>query len=431
MTQTNAKPIVKLEIDTLSYGPYGIGRIDGKAVMVPRTAPGDQIEARISDSKDRYAIGEIVRLLQPSSSRQAPPCPYVEACGGCPWQHLHYPAQLAAKQQSVDDALRRIGKIHNFELRPIIASALEFRYRRRIRLQIGADKRLGFFGLSSHRLVEVDACLIADDRINQVINILQRWIRSISTAVEYIEIVTGDEANQLVAVAQGHGAFLSNDAGACEEILGIHGPLAGVILRGEHWRQAWGQTSIAVRLANSLSLLVEADVFTQINADANRHILAELLRAGEFMTSDRVLELFCGAGNFTLPIARQTGQVVAVEGYQPAVASGKRNAARYAIGNIDWVCSPVPRAVAQLKQRRERFDTIVLDPPRAGAKGLESDLSMLGAKKILYVSCNPATLARDVAVLTKHGYKLRMVQPVDMFPQTFHVEALALLARQS
>ena len=120
MTQSNAKPLVKLDIDALSYGPYGVGRVDGKAVMVPHTAPGDQIEARITESKQRYAIGEIVRLLRPSSARQNPPCPYVGACGGCSWQHITYETQLKAKEQSVSDALRRIGKLDGFELRPII-----------------------------------------------------------------------------------------------------------------------------------------------------------------------------------------------------------------------------------------------------------------------------------------------------------------------
>ena len=429
MTQSNAKPLVKLDIDALSYGPYGVGRVDGKAVMVPHTAPGDQIEARITESKERYAIGEIVRLLRPSSARQSPPCPYVGACGGCSWQHITYETQLKAKEQSVSDALRRIGKLDGFELRPIIPSALEYRYRRRIRLQVGADKRLGFFGASSHRLVEIDACLIADDRINRVIKKLQSWIRDISTAIEHIEVVTGDESQQLVVVAQGSEEFVSSDAGECEKLTSTGGPLNGLIFLGRSWRQAWGQTSIAVRLSDSHSVSVEAEVFTQINPDANRRILEELLRAGEFRNSDRILELFSGAGNFTLPIALQTKQIVAVEGYQAAVASGQRNAAKYSIGNIRWICAPVPRAVAQLKQRRERFDTIVLDPPRAGAKDLMPGLTALGAKTILYVSCNPATLARDLAVLVKHGYKLRMVQPVDMFPQTFHVEALALLER--
>ena len=429
MTQPNAKPIVKLEINALSYGPHGIGRVDGKAVMVPHTAPGDQIEARIIESKERYAIGKIVRLLHPSGARQSPPCPYVGACGGCSWQHIKYEAQLKAKEQSVSDALRRIGKLDGFELRPIIASALEYRYRRRIRLQVGADKRLGFFGASSHQLVEIDACLIADDRINGVIKNLQGWVRNISTAIEHIEIVTGDESRQLVVVAQGSEGFVSSDSGKCERLASASGPLNGLVLVGKGWRQAWGQTSIAVRLSNLHSLSAEADVFTQINPGANRRILEELLRAGEFRNSDRVLELFSGAGNFTLPIALQTKQIVAVEGYQPAVAGGQRNAAKYSIGNIRWICAPVPRAVAQLKQRRARFDTIVLDPPRVGAKDLIPDLAAFGAKTVLYVSCNPATLARDLAVLVKHGYKLRMVQPVDMFPQTFHVEALALLER--
>ena len=134
MTQTNAKSTATLEIGALSYGPYGIGRLDGKAVMVPYTAPGDTVEVRITEEKERYAVGEATRVLAPSLLRQTPPCPYVGACGGCSWQHLGYDTQLKAKQQSVADALRRIGKLGDFELRPIIPSSGEFHYRRRIRL---------------------------------------------------------------------------------------------------------------------------------------------------------------------------------------------------------------------------------------------------------------------------------------------------------
>ncbi len=156
MTQTNAKNELTLEIDSLSYGPYGIGRHAGKVVMVPNTAPGDTVAARIVDSKERYAVGEAIRIMVSSPARQNPPCPYVGECGGCSWQHLHYDAQLKAKQQSVEDALRRIGKLDGFELRPIIPSTLEYRYRRRIRLQ-SDDKRLGFYRAASHQLIEIDS----------------------------------------------------------------------------------------------------------------------------------------------------------------------------------------------------------------------------------------------------------------------------------
>ena len=175
--QTNAKTELELDIDRLSYGPYGVGRVDGKAIMVPNSAPGDRLVARIIESKERYAIGEIVKIVTPSPLRQTPPCPYVGDCGGCTWQHIGYLEQLKAKEQSVADALRRIGKLDNFDLRPIIASPSAEHYRRRIRLQVSAVKRLGFYSNASHHIVEIDNCLIAAHPLNAVIAPLRRLAR--------------------------------------------------------------------------------------------------------------------------------------------------------------------------------------------------------------------------------------------------------------
>jgi 23S rRNA (uracil1939-C5)-methyltransferase len=176
-------------------------------------------------------------------------------------------------------------------------------------------------------------------------------------------------------------------------------------------------------------LKVDADVFTQVNGAGNRRMLQELLTAGTFTTDDRVLELYSGAGNFTLALAKRVREVVAVEGQHVAIESGKRSAQFNGAGNITWLCAAAPAALTKLKQRQARFSKVVLDPPRTGAKGIEADLASLGAEKILYVSCNPATLARDLAAQTRHGYKLRTVQPVDFFPHSFHVETLAIMAR--
>jgi len=167
----------------------------------------------------------------------------------------------------------------------------------------------------------------------------------------------------------------------------------------------------------------------QVNPKGNLRILDELLTMGSYQKGDRVLELYSGAGNFTLPMARQSNEVVAVEGYRPAIVSGKLNAQRNGIANIRWISASVPRGLSELRRRGEKFTKIVLDPPRTGAKGIEADLAALGADRIYYVSCNPATLARDLAALVKHGYKLQRVQPIDLFPQTFHVETLAVLER--
>jgi 23S rRNA (uracil1939-C5)-methyltransferase len=429
MSEPNAKNEVTLEIDRLSYGPYGIGRVDGRVVMVPHTAPGDRIVTRVVEEKGRFSIAELVRVISPSPARRTPPCPYVGKCGGCAWQHLNYETQLKAKQQSVDDALKRIGKLSGYDLRPIIGIADEFHYRRRIRLQAGPANKLGFYGASSHHLVEIDSCLIAEEQLNTAIETLRRWAPGMNTAIEHVEIVTGDEANQTVVAARAVNGFIPRDEPACANLIAMDSGIQGLIISGRDWRKFWGEPRITVGLRSDLKFTVDADVFTQVNPAGNRRILDELLTAGDFQTGDRVLELFCGAGNFTLAIARQTEAVFAVEGHRPSIANGKLNAQKNGIENIRWFCAPVPKAVAELKRKRERFSKIVLDPPRAGAKGIEADVAALGAAKILYVSCNPATLARDVAALAKLGYKLATVQPIDLFPQTFHIETLAVLER--
>ena len=427
--QTNVKTEIELEIDRLSYGPYGVGRTDGKAIMVPRSAPGDRLIARIIDSKERYAIGEIISIVSPSPLRQTPPCPYIGDCGGCTWQHIGYLQQLKAKQQSVADALRRIGKLDQFDLRPIIASPNVENYRRRIRLQVSAVKRLGFYSAASHHIVEIDNCLIAAQPLNRVIGALRPWLDQLAATIDHIEVVCGDEAGQTVVTAAANARLDSSDEALCAALVDAANSIDGVIVHDNDWRKTWGDPAITVKLQDDLSLKLDADIFTQVNAEANRLMLSELLGAGAFDKSDRVLELYAGAGNFTLPIARQVGEITAIEGYRHAVTSGKLNGQRNAIDNIHWICAPVPRAVAQLKKQRQQFSKIILDPPRGGAKGIEADIAALGAATIAYVSCNPTTLARDLAALSQNGYKLQFVQPIDFFPHTFHVESLAVMTR--
>ncbi|MGE5307342.1 MAG: 23S rRNA (uracil(1939)-C(5))-methyltransferase RlmD [Alphaproteobacteria bacterium] len=429
MTQTNAKSEVTLEIDALSYGPYGIGRLNGKAVLIPATAPGDTVAARILESKERYSVAEVLCIMMPSPQRQTPPCPYAGSCGGCSWQHLHYEAQLKAKQQSVNDALRRIGKLEDFELRPIIPSPHEYHYRRRIRLQCNELKQVGFFRSASHHLIEIASCHIADLEAERHLASVRRWVLQLASPIQYVEIVAGDEPNQTVIVAGSAGAFIRGDETVSRAFLEQSPGVAGIIMRGRNWRRTWGQTAISVRTENGISLKVDGDVFTQVNSEGNRRLLNELVAAGQFGAKDRVLELYCGAGNFTLSLAKRAREVIAVEASRASVENGQKSARQNGLQNIRWTTAEAPAAVKRLKQSGERFTKIVLDPPRPGAPGVQADLAALGAEKILYVSCNPTTLARDLSGFAKHGYKLDWVQPLDLFPHTFHIETLALLAK--
>ena len=429
MTQTNAKTEVTLEIGALTYGPYGIGRHNGKAIMVPYTAPGDKVLARIVESKDRYDIAELVQLIDSSSTRQIPPCPYAGECGGCSWQQVGYASQLNAKEQSVDHALRRIGKLQGYELRPIIPSPKEYHYRRRISLQCDSERTLGLFHAFSHDLIAIDSCLIADEKLNEIIAPLRSWIKKLTSPMEHAEIVAGDEPGEIVVVGKLSGEFVSHDDGTCKNFLEQNSTISGLILYRHNWRRTWGVPTISVVLKDETSLNVDADAFTQANPAGNRLILRELLASAEFSDDDRLLELYCGAGNFTIPLAKRVREIVAVEGARFSVESGRKSAQMNRVGNIHWICSAVTVAVKQLQHRRESFSKIVLDPPRAGAKEITGNLVSFAAEKIVYVSCNPTTLARDAAALNRGGYRLSFVQPIDMFPQTFHVEALAVMTR--
>lgn len=418
-----------LKIDSLAYGPYGIGRKEGKVILVPLTAPGDEGEVRIVQEKGNYAIGELLRLVKPSPLRQPPPCPYFGECGGCSWQQVQYEVQLAAKQKNVEDALRRIGKLDGYELLPIIRSPKEFHYRRRIRLQGDRRNRLGFYRASSHELIEIDSCLIADPQADRCLSHAREWIRELKTPIHQVEIVESDEEKQVLLTGKSDGDFVLEDSATNSRFLEQHKEINGLILFGHGWRRSWGQRKILIRLEDGLRMEVDGELFTQVNREGNSQLVRELLQWAELHDQDRVLELYCGAGNFTLPVARRSQEVVAVEGNPRSIENGRANSKLNQLENIRWIRSDVSRAIKQLRGKGESFSKIILNPPRSGAKGLEEDLASLGAEKILYVSCHPPTLARDLAALSKRGYKLTRVRPIDLFPHTFHVEALAEMVR--
>ena len=295
-------------------------------------------------------------MLQPSPLRQTPPCPYINDCGGCPWQQVQYAAQLKAKEQNVADALRRIGKLEGFELRPIVTSPREYHYRRRIRLQCDKAKRIGFFRAFSHDLVEVDGCLIADGTLNKVIYSLRIWINELTTPIEHVEIVTGDEPNEIVAAGKIAGDFIPRDDPACEHLIDQADGINGLILYGGNSRKEWGHTAVSIRSDDGICLKVKGDVFTQINAEGNRKLLSELLAAGGFDKNDQVLELYSGAGNFTLSIAKQAREVVAVESHRQSVDSGKRSAQFNGTANVCQAARALFEAYSRPAPRRSQRD---------------------------------------------------------------------------
>jgi 23S rRNA (uracil1939-C5)-methyltransferase len=417
-------------IHALSHGPAGVGRVDGKVIFVPGTVPGDEVEVAIDGEKKRYATGHVVRLLHPSPQRRTPPCPYIARCGGCPWQHVAYPEQLRAKEMAVREQLRRIGGIADPPMLPIIPAQQEWHYRHRVRLH-ERDGRFGFSPAQSHDVVEVESCLIAREDVATQLQAARVWGAALQTSVRQVEIVGGEPpgstASSVVLIGEAEGAWRPQDAAVCTNFLADHPQITGLVLSGDGWRRKWGDTDVAfVPEQNGKPLYVSNGTFTQVTPAGNRALVASVLTLGAFRKEQTVIELYCGAGNLSLPIARRARSLIGIEQEREAVADARANAARLGLTNVRFIPAPAPAGMRHLLREGVRGDVAVLDPPRAGAAEVIDLLPRSGASAVVYVSCDPATLARDLRRLQAHGYRVHAVQPVDLFPQTYHVETIAL-----
>ncbi|MBI3245772.1 MAG: 23S rRNA (uracil(1939)-C(5))-methyltransferase RlmD [Deltaproteobacteria bacterium] len=423
-----------MTIDRLSYGPAGVGRLDGKAIFVPETAPGDVVEVRIEEEKKGYARGRVTALLTASPFRREPPCPYVQRCGGCPWQHLTYEEQLRSKETLVQEQLRRIGGLAEVPLLPILPSPREWRYRQRIRLHVEQNTRLGFSPSRSHAVVEIQDCLIAWEGVAAHLQLAREWVAALRTPVAQLELAVNEgavkdggeqEEPNVVILGEARGPLHSTDEAACERFLAAHLQCVGLMLSGREWQRTWGDTSLTFSSEESV-LTARDGAFTQVNPAANRVLTASLLQLCAVHDRQRVIELYCGAGNFSVALARRARGLIGIEQNSAAIAAARANAQRAGLPNARFVHDSALAGVQQLLKSCVQCDVIVLDPPRTGAAEVIDVLPQLGASMIAYVSCDPATLARDLRRLQHHGYRLQAVQPIDMFPQTYHVETIAV-----
>jgi 23S rRNA (uracil1939-C5)-methyltransferase len=420
---------ITVTIDSLAYGIFGVARTDRGVVFVPGVAPGEVARVRIVEDKRDYREAELLEILEPSPARRIPPCPYVPECGGCAWQHLDYPAQLEAKESILRQTLARIGGLDgaSLDIRPILASP-EWAYRHRLTLRVDGAQRLGFYQHRSHRLVEIAGCQIADEAVNAHLGVAREWLRGVSTTVRRLEIASARD-RRVVFVGNAEGAFRHDDA-YHEKFLRAHPTVGGIVLFGKGWRRTFGKPVVDLEIDGDLVLESQGG-FTQVNPEANRRLVETVLDLAAPNERDRVLDLYCGAGNFTLPLARRVREVLGVEADPASVAQARRNADRSRLTNCRFLERESGAAAHGLAASRDRFSLIVLDPPRSGAADVVEHLPALASDRLVYVSCNPATLARDLRRLTRLGFTLGPIQPIDLFPQTYHVEAVVRLDRDA
>jgi 23S rRNA (uracil1939-C5)-methyltransferase len=410
-----------IEISAMTFGPYGVGHLDGKTVMVAHAAPGDVVEIETRASRRDYTIGELRKVVSSGSGRRAAPCPYLPRCGGCDWQHLTYPEQLQWKANLVATTLNRA---LNLELDPSIlieAAPEEFSYRARVRFKCGPHGVLGFRAFGSSELVEVDSCMVAEREIAMPVHLA----RTLARKLDEIEVVHAGERNVLVG-------YLKKAPGAEEidrarRVVDASANIAGVILRAGDAREVVGDANVKIELEHEFWIEADADLFSQVNRAQNVKLVAEVMAMAASLESTALLDLYCGAGNFSLPAARRGARVTGVDSEATAIAAAMRNAARLGFGDAQFVAMQAEGTSEFLRRARYRPDTVILDPPRTGAAVLMQQIARMRPRSIIYVSCDVTTLARDLRILMNGGYQTGRVRAFDFFPNTHHIEVAAHL----
>jgi 23S rRNA (uracil1939-C5)-methyltransferase len=406
----------QIEINAMTFGPFGVGRQDGKAVMVAGAVAGDLLDAEIVSQRRDYAIAKIREVVRASADRRVTPCPYLPRCGGCDWQQIEYAAQVRFKGEVV---ARELSHALGIEIDPVglvEPAPAEFGYRSRIRLRVGARGALGFYEAGSNTIVEIDSCMVAEAGLRMPLHLA----RSLGKRVEEIEVVR--DAAREVQVAHLKKPATEEDLRRARNVLDSDKEIAGIVLRAGTSRATIGDTSIAIELEDGLSIDADADLFSQVNRAQNRKLIASVMEMAAIQESSPVLDLFCGAGNFSLPASRRGARVTGVDDDAGAIAAASRNAARLKFRDAQFIAMKASATADFLHRARYRPEVVILDPPRTGAPDLMEPIVKLSAPAVIYVSCDVTTLARDLRVLSVAGYKVNRVRGFDFFPNTHHVE---------
>jgi 23S rRNA (uracil1939-C5)-methyltransferase len=417
----HADELLELEVSALTHGPDAIARHDGKVIFVPGAAPGDRVRARVIGDRASYARAEVLDVISRGPVHRSPPCPWVTSCGGCAWQHVRYEAQLSAKARNVHEALARIAGVEARRELPIIAAPGEWTYRHRVRLHVDGSRALGFLAPRSHRVVAIDSCAIADPALAATLPVARRAVGALTVRVEEVELATNGRGGvvMLLTAAPGTAALSARDAATLTGLVRDDG-VVGLRVRGRDLDRAFGDPTLSVASEpGAPAVMLPAGSFTQVNPAANQLLVAAAVAMAERAT--RVLDLFCGTGNLSLPLARRGLDVFGVDRDRAAIAAAA-NAAK-----AEGVTAAFEADAADRFLRRQGCrgaDLVVLDPPRGGAADVAAQLARLAPPTIVYVACDPATLARDVRTLADAGYVVDRVQPIDLFPQTPHVETV-------
>ena len=436
-----------LEITDITAEGSGVGRYEGMAVFVPLTAVGDTAKVKILKVKKTYAYGKAVEIITPSKERTQNDCPQFSKCGGCVFRHIKYQAELSLKENTVYETLKRIGGV-DLKPNPILSSTPD-RYRNKAQYPVAPNGGVGFYAFHSHRIIECEDCILQPQEFKEIVKTVSEWVRKYSISIydeqkhkgllRHIYIRKAQVTNEIMVVFVINGESLPQSeqiiktlVSNCENIKSIqinqNRENTNVIL-GKTCKTLYGSDHITDILCG-IKVRLSALSFYQVN-----HAMAELLynKAREYAKPNgrNIIDLYCGAGTIGLSMAKYAKSVIGVEIVPEAIEDAEFNAKNNGINNASFICADASSAAERLAKEGIKADTVILDPPRKGCakEVIETVANNFAPERVVYVSCDPATLARDIKIFEGLGYKLAEYTPCDLFPRTPHLETAALLYR--
>ena len=436
-------------VEGYSSEGLGIVRLEGAVVFVPQAVRGETIDLKITKVMKTCAAGKIVKVKNPSPERAKPECPYFGKCGGCDFQHMSYTEELWAKRQRVQDALTRLGGT-DLQVEEILGAKDPAHYRNKSQYPVGADGAIGFFQARTHKVVPIGRCLIQSEISDKTAKAVGDWMKRYKVMaydertgkglVRHIYVRVNKKGESLCCViANGKqlprepelAAFIRAAAPRTVGVVMNTNTAKGNVILGDKYRTIWGQDFLMDTLCG-LTFKLSVPSFYQVNRDQAEVLYGKALEFAGLTGEETVLDLYCGTGTITLCLAKRAKRAIGAEIVPPAIEDARENATRNGIENAEFFCGDAADIAAKLEAEGLRPDVITVDPPRKGlAPEVIASVAGMEPKRVVYVSCDPATLGRDVKIFQGFGYKAVRACAVDMFPGTRHVETVVLLSRET
>ena len=440
-----------VEVTGYTAEGLGVARLEGRVIFIPGTIRGESWQVQLLKVRTNVAWAKGVKLLVPSPERLEPDCPLAGRCGGCQYRHMTYREELEAKRQRVQDALTRVGGA-SLELPPVLGAELPLRYRNKVQFPVARERQglaVGYYRARSHDVLDVEDCLLQPEGVTALRRAFKNWMEryrvpaydegSGSGLIRHLYVRTNQKGEALCCVVA-NGRRIPHAPELVQALRQAEPALAGLVLNtntrdtnvilGPDYRTVWGQDFLEEELCG-MTFRLSVPSFFQINRAQTERLYEKALEFAALTGQETVLDLYCGIGTISLALARRAGQVIGAEIVPEAIEDAEANARRNGVANVRFLCGDAGQAAFQLAQEGVRPQVICVDPPRKGlAPEVPEVLASMAPERIVYVSCDPATLARDVKRFGALGYQAEQAQAVDLFPRTQHVETIVLLGRE-